>query len=190
MATLSQDLRYAIRMLRQSPAFAVIAVLTLALGISANTVLFSVVNGVLLNPLRYPHSQQLVAVYGTAPGFNQAPISYLNFLDWQRQTQTISSMAIYRNQDYNFTDKNEAERLTGYMVSAEFFPTLGVQPILGRTFVPDDDRVGAAPVIVIGGGLWKRKFGSSSGILGKMLKLNGASYMVVGVVPADFTFYG
>lgn len=190
MTTLSQDLRYAIRMLLQSPAFSVIAILTLALGISANTVLFSVVNGVLLNPLRYPHSAQLVAVYGTAPGFNQAPISYLNFLDWQRQTQTFSAMAIYRNQDYNFTDKNEAERLSGYMVSAEFFPALGVQPVLGRMFVPDDDRLGAARVIVLGGGLWRRKFGASPGILGKTLTLNGTSYMVVGVVPAGFTFYG
>jgi predicted permease len=177
-------------MLLQSPAFSVIAILTLALGISANTVLFSVVNGVLLNPLRYPHSAQLVAVYGTAPGFNQAPISYLNFLDWQRQTQTFSAMAIYRNQDYNFTDKNEAERLSGYMVSAEFFPALGVQPVLGRMFVPDDDRLGAARVIVLGGGLWRRKFGASPGILGKTLTLNGTSYMVVGVVPAGFTFYG
>ena len=102
-------------------AFTAIAVLTLALGISANTVLFSVVNGVLLNPLRYPHSEQLVAVYGTSPGFNQSPITYLNFLDWQRQTQTFSSMAIYRNQDYNLTGKTDAERLSGNMVSAEFF---------------------------------------------------------------------
>src|SRR5580658_8971106 len=113
--TLSQDLRYAVRIFLKSPGFAAIAVLTLALGIGANTALFSVVSGVLLNPLPYPHSEQLVTVYGSAPGFSQAPVAYLNFLDWQRDTRTFSSMATYRNQDYNFTDSNETERLSGYM---------------------------------------------------------------------------
>jgi hypothetical protein len=149
--------------------FAAIAVLTLALGIGANTTLFSVVNGVLLNPLPYPHSEQLVAVYGKTPGFDQGPVVYLNFLDWQRDTQTFSSMAIYRNQDYNVTGTTEAERLSGYMISAGFFSTLGVQPILGRTFRSDDDQVGAAPVVILGGGLWRRKFGSSPDVIGKSL---------------------
>jgi predicted permease len=190
MTTLLQDVRYAIRMLLKSSGFAAIAVLTLALGIGANTALFSVVNGVLLNPLPYPHSEQLVAVYGKTPGFDQGPVVYLNFLDWQRATQTFSSMAIYRNQNYNVTGTAEAERLSGYMISAGFFSTLGVQPILGRTFRSDDDRVGAAPVVVLGGGLWKRKFGSSPDVIGKALTLNGTSYVVVGVVPSGFTFYG
>jgi len=190
MTTFTQDLRYAIRMLLKSPAFAAIAVLTVALGIGSNTALFSVVKGVLLNPLPYPHSEQLVAVYGDAPGFSRAPVAYLNFLDWQHDNRTFSSMAMYRNQDYNFTDTNEAERLSGYMISTGFFPALGVQPILGRTFRADDDQVGAAPVAVLGGGLWKRKFGSSPDILGKSLTLNGTSYLVVGVIPSSFTFYG
>jgi predicted permease len=190
MTTLSQDLRYAIRMLVKSPGFAAIAVITLALGISANTALFSVVKGVLLNPLPYPHSEQLVAVYGKAPGFDQAPVSYLNFLDWQRDAHTFSSMATYRNEGYNFTDKSETERLSGYMISSAFFSTLGVKPILGRAFRWDDDQVGAAPVVVLGGGLWKRKFGSSPDVVGESLTLNGTSYMVVGVMPASFTFYG
>jgi len=177
-------------MLLKSPAFAAIAVLTVALGIGSNTALFSVVKGVLLNPLPYPHSEQLVAVYGDAPGFSRAPVAYLNFLDWQHDNRTFSSMAMYRNQDYNFTDTNEAERLSGYMISTGFFPALGVQPILGRTFRADDDQVGAAPVAVLGGGLWKRKFGSSPDILGKSLTLNGTSYLVVGVIPSSFTFYG
>src|ERR1700722_3083317 len=112
MTTLLQDVRYAIRMLLKSPGFAAIAVLTLALGIGANTALFSVVNGVLLNPLPYPHSEQLVAVYGKTPGFDQGPVVYLNFLDWQRATQTFSSMAIYRNQNYNVSGTTEAERLS------------------------------------------------------------------------------
>ena len=188
MTALSQDLLYAVRLLRRSPGFAAIAVLTLALGIGANTALFSVVNGVLLNPLPYPHSEQLVAVYANTPGFEHGPVVYLNFLDWQRDTQTFSSMALYRNQDYNVTGTAEAERLSGYMISAEFFSTLGVKPILGRTFRPDDDRLGAAPVVILGGGLWKRKFGSSPDVVGKALTLNGTSYMVVGVIPAEFHF--
>src|SRR5215472_18811609 len=119
MTTLSQDLRFAIRMFRKSPGFAVVAVLTLALGISANTALFSVVNGVLLNPLEYPHSEQLVACYAKAPGLGQGPVTYPNFLDWQHDTRSFSSMAIYRNQDYNFIETGEAERLSGYMISAD-----------------------------------------------------------------------
>jgi len=190
MTTLAQDLHYAIRMLLKSPGFAAVAVLTLALGIGANTALFSIVNGVLLNPLPYPHSEQLVAVYGSSPGFSQGPVAYLNFLDWQHDSRTFSSMATYRNQDYNFIDTSEAERLSGSMISADFFPTLGVKPILGRTFRSDDDQVGAAPVVILGGGLWKRKFGSSPGVVGKSLTLNGTSYLVVGVIPSSFTFYG
>jgi predicted permease len=191
METLVQDLRYGLRMLAKSPGFTVIAILTLALGIGANTALFSVVNGVLLNPLLYPHAGQLVAVYGKSPGFERAPITYLNFLDCQRDTQTFQTMAIYRNQDYSFIGTGEAgERLTGYQISADFFSTLGVAPIVGRTFRAEDDRLGAAPVAILGGGLWKRKFGSSLDVVGKSVVLNGTSYIVVGVIPPGFTFYG
>lgn len=190
MSTLFEDLRYAVRVLRRSPAFASIAILTLALGIGANSALFSVVNGVLLNPLGYPHPGQLVAIYGRTPGFDQGPIVYLNFLDWQRDSQTFSSMAIYRNQDYTLIGRGDGQRVRGYMISADFFSTLGVEPLLGRTFRPDDDQPGAAPVLLLGGGFWKRKFGSSSEIVGKALVLNGTSYTVVGVIPAGFTFYG
>ena len=159
-------------------------------GLGANTALFSVVNGVLLNPLAYPQSGQLVALYGKTTGFDHAPIAYLNFLDWQRETQTFSSMAMYRNQDYNFIGAGEAERLSGYMISADFFSTLGVRPILGRTFRVDDDHPGAAPVVILGGGFWILKFGSSLEIIGKPIILNGTSYTIVGVIPAGFTFYG
>jgi predicted permease len=190
MAELLQDLRYALRILSKSPGFAGIAILTLALGIGANTSLFSVVNGVLLDPLPYPQPSQLVAMYGKTPGFNHAAVSYLNFLDWERDTRTFSSMAIYRNEDYNFIGMGEAQRLSGYMISAGFFSTLGVRPILGRTFQASDDQVGAAPVVILGGGFWKSKFGSSPGVIGKSLDLNGSSYTIVGVVPAGFTFYG
>jgi predicted permease len=190
MNSLLQDMRYACRMLVKSPGFTIIAILTLALGIGANTALFSVVNSVLLNPLAYPHSGRLVAIYEKNAGSGQATISYLNFLDWQRETQTFSSMAIYRNEDYSFTGASQAERLSGTMISAGFFSTLGTNPILGRTFAPDDDHPGAAPVVILGGGFWKSRFGSSPGIVGKAIALNGTSYTVVGVVPSTFAFYG
>src|SRR5579863_8174960 len=190
MNALMQDLKYSLRMLAKSPGFTAVAVLTLALGIGANTAIFSVVNGVLLNPLAYPRSGQLAAIYATSPGTTQGYVTYLNFLDWQRDNRTFSSMAMYRNQDYNFTGAGQAERLSGFMISADFFSTLGVKPVLGRLFRPDDDHVGAAPVVILGGGFWKRRFASSPAILGKAITLNGTSYTVVGVIPPSFTFYG
>jgi predicted permease len=190
MGAILQDLRFALRMLAKSPGFAFVAVITLALGIGANTALFSVVNGVLLNPLPYSHPNQLVAVYGSTPGVSHGPITYLNFLDWQRQNQTLASMAMYRYEDYNFTGKGEGQRVSGFMISADFFTTLGVNPVLGRTFRASDDQVGAAPVVILGGGFWSRAFGSSPEVIGKSIVLNGLSYTIIGVVPPGFTFYG
>ena len=140
MSTLAQDLRYALRMFLASPGFAAIAVITLAIGIGANTALFSVVNGVLLNPLPYPHSDELVAIYQTSPGFEKGSASYLDFLDWERDTRSMDSIAMYRNQDYNFIAANGGERISGYMVSARFFSTLGITPVLGREFRSADDQ--------------------------------------------------
>jgi predicted permease len=190
MNTLLQDVRYGIRTLLKSPGFALIAILTVGLGIGANTALFSVVNGVLLNPLPYPNASQLVALYGKYPGDDQAPIAYLNFLDWRRDNQSFSSIALYHNEDYNFTGIGEAERVSGYMVSADFFETLGVNPVLGRRFGADDDQVGAAAVVILGGGFWKRRFGASPDMVGKSINLNGTSHTIVGVVPASFSWYG
>jgi predicted permease len=190
MTILSQDLPYAVRILLKSPGFAAIAILTLALGIGANTALFSIVDGVLLNPLPYPHSEQLVAVSEKRPGDDKSPPVYLNFLDWRRETQTFASMAIYRNKDYNVSGTAEAQRLSGYMISADFFPTLGVNPVLGRAFRSDDDLVGAAPVVILGGGFWTRAFGASPDVAGKSLILNGTSFTIVGVIPSSFSFYG
>ena len=190
MSNLLQDGSYGIRMLVRAPAVAAIAILTLALGIGANTALFSVVNGVLLTPLPYPHSEQLAVVYEKRPGVDEGPPVYLNFLDWQRENRTFLSMAIYRNEDYSVTGLAEARRLSGLMVSADFFPTLGVNPVLGRTFRRDDDQVGAAPVVVLGGGFWAREFGSSHEVIGKPLLLNGTSYSIAGVIPASFALYG
>src|SRR5215467_2983615 len=124
MTTLARDLAYAVRMLLTAPVFSTIAVLTLALGIGTNTALFSVVNGVLLNPLGYPRSGELMVVSETRPGDRHSPIEYPNFLDWQRETRTFASLAIYRNQDYNVSGGAEAQRLSGLMISADFFSTL------------------------------------------------------------------
>jgi predicted permease len=188
---LIQDVRFAVRMLFRSPAFAVIAVVTLALGIGANTALFSVVNGVLLNPLPYAQPGQLVAVNEQNAGQAQAPISYLNFLDWQSQNHTFSSMAMYRHEDYNFTGGHgPAQRVNGFMISAQFFTTLGVHPAMGRDFHLDDDRLGAAPIAILSDGFWHREFGGSAAILGHVITLNGADYTVVGILPPDFLFYG
>lgn len=190
MTTLARDLVYAARMLLKSPAFAVIAVLALTLGVGATTVLVAVVNGVLLNPLAYPSSGDLMAISEIRPGDPHSPIEYPNFLDWQREARTFASLATYRNQDYNVSGRAEAQRLSGYMVSAGFFSTLGVPPVLGRTFLPDDDVQGAGPVVVLGEAYWRREFGGSASAVGKSLTLNGASYLIVGVIPGSFTFYG
>ena len=190
MITLVRDLVYAARMLLRSPALAAIAVLALTLGIGANAVLFSVVDGVLLNPLAYPSSGELMAISETRPADPHSPIEYPNFLDWQRETRTFASLATYRSQDYNVGGRAEAQRLSGYMVSADFFSTLAVPPVLGRTFVPDDDVPGAAPVVILGGGYWQHEFSGSASAIGKSLTLNGISYLIVGVIPATFRFYG
>ncbi len=190
MSTLMQDVKYALRMLGKAPGFAAIAILTLALGIGANTALFSVVNGVLLNPLAYPQPRQLAAIYATTPGATQGYVTYLNFLDWQRDTKTFSSMAMYRNDNYTLSGTAQSERVTAYMISADFFTVLGVPPVLGRTFRADEDHLGAAPVVVLSGEFWNREFGASPDVLGKSLVLNGASYTIVGVMPPGFRFYG
>jgi predicted permease len=188
MNSFSQDVRYAVRMLVKNPGFAAVAILTLALGIGANTALFSVVNGVLLNPLPYPNPGRLVAVAETFPPFQEASIAYPNFLDWVRMNHTFEALAAYRHTDCNLTDSGEAQRLNAVEVSATFFPLLGVKPVIGRNFSPEDDKRGAAPVVMLGGRFWKNKFGSSPEILGKMLTLDGAGYTVIGVVPENFYF--
>jgi predicted permease len=188
MAALLQDVRYALRMLAKSPGFTAIVVCTLALGIGANTALFSVVNSVLLNPLPYPRASQLVALYEKNAGMTEAPISYLNFLDWQRDNKTFASMAIYRHEDYSLTGTGRAERVNGLMVSAEFLTTLDVHPALGRDFNRSDDQLGAQPVALLSDGFWHRHFGGDPAILGKSFELEGTPYTIAGVLPSKFSF--
>ncbi len=186
MGILLQDLRFALRMLAKTPAFAAIAILTLALGIGANTALFSVVNGVLLNPLPYPQPDQLVTLHESKPNFATGSISYPNFLDWQKDNQTFSSMAVSRSYSFNMTGLGDAEQVNAEFVTSEFFPILGVKPVTGRTFKNADDQIGAAPVVLISAGFWKRKFGSAQDVVGKSLTLDSKVYTIIGVIPANF----
>ncbi|HVH59384.1 MAG TPA: ABC transporter permease [Candidatus Sulfotelmatobacter sp.] len=183
-----QDIRYALRMLCKSPGFAAIATLTLALGIGANTSLFSVVNGVLLNPLPYPYSSQVVTAANWFPGFGEGSISYPDFLDWARLNHTFSSLAAYRQGSFNLTGQGDAERVSAMEISASFFPLLSVNPIIGRDFSSAEDQLGGPPAVILSGGFWKTKFGSSSDIIGKALSLDGTDYTVVGVIPENFYF--
>lgn len=190
MNSLLQDIHYACRKLRTSPGFAIIAVLTLALGTAADTTLFSVVNGVLLSPLPYSHSEQLVSI-NSNEAIPQIPVSYPNFLDWQRMARTLSSMAMYRQEDYNLTvPHGPARRVNGLMISAPFLTTLGIHPPSGRDFTASDDQLGAPPVVLLSDGFWHRSFGGSLAVLNKPIALNGIEYTVVGILPPGFFFYG
>ncbi len=183
---LLQDARFGLRMLRKNPGFTAVTVLTLALGIGANTALFSVVNGVLLNPLPFPHPEQLITLHASKPHFETGSVSYPNFLDWEKDNHTFSGMAIYRNTDFSLTGLGEAERVRAVLITPDFFPLLGVKPEIGRTFTRQEDQQGAGPVAMLSAGFWKRKFGSSPGVLGKALALDGRDYTIIGVIPPSF----
>lgn len=188
MRTLWQDMRYGARLLWKNPGFTIIAVVTLALGIGANTALFSVVNGVLLSPLPYQQPDRLVALYTSRAEFDRGSISYPNFLDWRQGTRTFSQIAGYRGDDFNLTGQGEPERLDTEMVSATFFPLLGVRPVVGRLFTEQEDHLGGAPVALLSEGLWKRKFGGAADVVGRAVELNGSVYTIVGVIPGNFHF--
>jgi len=186
METHFQDLRYGIRMALKSPAFTAIAVITLALGIGANTAVFSIVNGVLLNPLPFPQADQLVTLGENKANFENGSISYPNFHDWRKDNQSFSSMAVSRVFSFNLIGAGEAEQIGGDFVSSDFFSILGVKPMMGRLFLAGEDEVGATPVALLGEDLWRRKFNSSPDILGKSITLGAKGYTVVGVIPASF----
>ncbi len=149
LETLLQDIRYGLRQLRRNPGFTAIALITLALGIGATTAIFSIVNGVLLNPLPYPHAPRLMAFAEKLPPFQDFAISYPDFLDWVKMNHTFEALAAYRHTDMNLTGSGEAERVKVTQVSASFFPLLGVKPVIGRNFAPAEDRRGAASVVIL-----------------------------------------
>jgi predicted permease len=184
-----QDLRFGARTLRKSPGFTLIAILTLALGIGASTSLFSVVNGVLLNPLPYPQPEQLITMHESKPNFKNGSISYPNFRDWQKENKSFSSVAIARRYAFSLTGRGQAEQVRAQFISSDFFSVLGVRPVLGRTFAPGEDIIGGPPLAIIGAGLWKRKFGSSPDVLGKSMTLDGKDYTIVGITPTSFDLF-
>jgi predicted permease len=189
MQTLFQDFRYGLRILASNAGFTIVAVLTLMLGIGANTAIFSVINGVLLQPLPYHDPSRLVIMGEKTPEFDMMSVAYPNFLDWQKENRSFENLAAHRWEDYDLTGGGMPEHLKGRMVSAGFFSTLGITPLLGRDFVAREDHLGAARVVMISGGLWKRRFGGSSDVIGKLISLSGQGYTVIGVVPADFRFW-
>lgn len=157
MGTLTQDIRYAVRMLLKAPGFAVIAILTLALGIGANTALFSVVNGVLLNPLPYPRPNEVVSASSRTPDFGQSSISYPDFQDWARENRSFEALAAYRQTSFNMVGQGEPERVSAMEVSSVFFPMLGVNPMLGRNFSTAEDEPNGPPAVILSGVFWKTK---------------------------------
>ena len=176
-----QDVRYALRMLLKKPGFTLVVVLTLALGIGANAAIFSVVKGVLLNPLPYPNPEQLVTFHQSKPNFDTGAIPYLNFVDLQRENQTFSAMSVSRGAGFTLIGVGDAERVTARMVTADFFTVYGIQPTQGRNFTTEDDRQGADPVTIISERLWTRKFNSASDLVGKSITLDDRSYRVIGI---------
>src|ERR1051326_6405606 len=189
METLVKDIRYGIRSLLRQPGFAAIAVGTLALGIGVNTALFSVVNGVLLNPLPFSQPEQLVTLDQSKPNFETGAIPYPNFLDLRRENRTFTAMTILRSTSFNLIGAGEPERVNGRYVSSDFGSVFDLHPAVGRMFAPGEDDFGVAPVCLISAELWQRKFGGAGSVLEKTLTLDDKSYAFIGVLPANFSLF-
>jgi putative ABC transport system permease protein len=187
METLLQDLRYAFRLLLKSPVFTLISVVTLGLGIGANTAIFSVVNAILLRPLAF-HDSSRIMLIAEKSKFPDPSVSYQNYIDWRDQSHSFESVEGMRSSTITLAGAGEPERLNARWVTAGLFPLLGVNAHLGRTFRADEDRAGGPPSIVISFGLWQRRFGSAPDILGKSIELDSLPYTVVGVLPRSFEF--
>jgi predicted permease len=193
MESFWQDLRYAARMLRKSPMFTAIAVLSLALGIGANTAIFSVVNGLLLRPLPYPDPEQIVDVWHTPPqesfpGMDRFSVSPANYLDWKSQSESFESMAAYQGGGFSLSLGDTPVPVEGALVSAEFFSVLRSTASLGRTFLPEEEQLGRHQVVLLSDGLWQRAFGADRNLIGQTLTLDSQKFTVVGIMPAGFQF--
>src|SRR5437762_1556338 len=191
MDTLLQDIRFGARMLLKNKSFTAIAVIALALGIGANTAIFSLVNGVLLRPLPFPDAERIIYIEGKNPaaGISQSNISYLDFTDWSQQTDLFASTAAYWTGEAHLgADGGEPERVPRAGVTTGFFSVLGIQPALGRTFVPEDDKGWPQTVAIISHGLWKRRFGSDPAIVGKQVQMSSRPLTIIGVMPAGFEY--
>ena len=190
METLLKDIRYGVRGLLKRPGFTVIALVTLALGIGANTAIFSVVNAVLLRPLQFRDPEQLVVVWEEASfaGFPTNTPAPANYVDWKNQNQSFADMAAAAETSFNLTGDGEPERIQANSVNANFFQLFGVQPLLGRGFLPEEDRPGGSKVAVLSYSLWQSRYGGERGVINREILLNGEKHTVVGVMPAGFHF--
>src|ERR1044072_7173372 len=191
MNTLFQDLRYSVRTLLKNPGFTLVAVLALGLGIGANTAVFSIVNAVLLRPLRFEKPGQLVALWETnlSQGLSRSQVSPVIFTDWRQQEQVFAGMAAWWYPQVNLTDTDtEPARVRTIDVTDNFFSVLGVQPMLGRSFLPGEDKRGASAVAVLSYSLWKNRFGSDPNAVGKPIALDGSVYTIIGVMPQEFQY--
>ena len=186
MDRLWQDVRYGFRILIRNRSFSAVIVFTLALGIASTTAIFTVVNGVLLRSLPYNEVERLVWVWGKWPGGDQGSISAPDFEDYRTRSQSFEHLAAFVNVliPFNLTEGDEPERIDGYYITANFFQTLGVQPVLGRTFNIEEEQAGRDRVAILSHGLWQRRFGSSQGVIGQSIRINGENFTVVGVMPA------
>jgi len=190
MESLLSDVRYAARNLFRRPGFTIIAVITLALGIGANTAIFSAINALLLKPLPFPELDRVVAVWDKLPsrGVQRNEVTVANYLDWQSQTQSFEQLALYRWWSANLTGIDPPERIQGFLVTANFLDTTGMKPIMGRNFLPEENQPGKGAVAVITHSLWQRRFGGDPNILNKTITINSITRTVVGVMPERFNF--
>ncbi|HYX28622.1 MAG TPA: ABC transporter permease [Pyrinomonadaceae bacterium] len=188
MITILQDLRYGTRMLLKTPAITFIVMLALALGIGANSAIFSVLNAVVLRPLPYDHPNELLFLNERSPVLDEMSISYPNFTDWRNQNHVFEKIGVYNRNSYNLTGYGEAERSLTAQCSADLFAALRANALVGRVFTNDEDQPGASPVVVLSYALWQRRFGGQNSILNQPITLNGKSYTVIGVMPPDYAF--
>ena len=191
MNTLLQDIRFGLRMLLKSPSISIVATIALALGIGANTAIFSVVNAVLLRPLPFPDPDSLVAVFETDSkrGLQRGSHSYPNFFDLRAQNSVFEHLGTYRSGDYIMTGRGEPARLQGAVVTADLFPLLRVQPMLGRVFLPDEDKpTETGRVVILSHKLFQQRFNGDPSILNQAITLEGIKFTVVGVMPPSFEF--
>lgn len=190
METLLQDLRYSVRMLLKKPSFTIIAILALAIGIGANTAIFSVVNAILLRPLPYKNFERISMIWMDNPKLGVAEDwhSYPNYVDFKEQNQVYEDMAAFNNRSFNLTGAGDPVRVVGVWTTASLFPVLGVEPALGQVFTEAEEEPGKDIVVVLSNGLWKSRFGGDPGIVGQQISMNGVNRTVLGVMPARFTF--
>src|SRR6185312_942555 len=190
MDSLLKDIRYGIRGLLKRPGISVIAIITLALGIGANSAIFSAVHALLLKPLPFPELDRVVAIWDKMPshGVQHNEVTMANYLDWRAQGQSFDQLALYRWWSTNLAGVEPPERIQGFLVTANFFDALGMKPILGRNFTAEENEPGKDAVAIVTHSLWQRRFGGDPNIVGKALKLNSITRTVIGVMPERFNF--